>query len=362
MEGSYICVMGLVMAIGLLASWQALIRHSPIDPLPTVLPLPPLPKGVYATNRRLQAALERLGDAWLPQPEDLVISSDGRFMYAACSDGWIKQVELADGRVRNWTHIRGGRPLGLARGVNGEILACEPSLGLLNITEGRVETLSDNACGVKFKFADSLDINSDDGCIYFTDASTKFGYGESDFDVLEARPNGRLLRYDPSTKSTTVVLTNLYFPNGVAVSLDRKFVVFCETSKVRCQKLWLKGPYKGRVDEFIENLPGFPDNIHVTERGTFWIGLVSGRSLVMETILGFPSMKHLLATSVGMRILDVNLRMAKVLEVSNDGKPLRFMEDPNGKAIGFVTCALEHEKNLYLGGLKSSFVGKLRLE
>ncbi|KAH7282582.1 hypothetical protein KP509_35G037600 [Ceratopteris richardii] len=82
----------------------------------------------------------------------------------------------------------------------------------------------------------------------------------------------------------------------------------------------------------------------------------------METILGFPSMKHLLATSIGMRILDVNLRMAKVLEVSNDGRPLRFMEDPNGKAIGFVTCALEHEKNLYLGGLNSSFVGKLRLE
>jgi hypothetical protein len=67
--------------------------------------------------------------------------------------------------------------------------------------------------------------------IYFTDASTKFGYGQSDLDVLEGRPNGRLLKYDPSTKATSVLATDLFFPNGVALASDQTFLVFCETSK-----------------------------------------------------------------------------------------------------------------------------------
>ncbi|KAI5084327.1 hypothetical protein GOP47_0000496 [Adiantum capillus-veneris] len=362
MHTRYAYVVGLVVALAAAARWRALTRDSPIDPHPTQLPIPPPPTGVYAPNAHLHK-LHRLADGALPNPEDLVVSSDGRFLYAACSDGWIKQIHLSSGHVRNWTLVPGsGRPLGLALGLHGEVLACEPSLGLLNITEGKVTTLSDDVCGMKFKFADALDVSREDGSIYFTDASTKFGYGESNLDVLEGRPNGRLLKYDPSTGTTTVLATGLHFPNGVAVSKDNSFLVVCETSKVRCGRLWLKGSQKGILESFIDNLPGYPDNIHRTERGTFWIGLVSGRSLLIETVMNFPFVKHLFATQQGMKFLDVASRMAKVLEVSDQGEPLRYMEDPNGKAIGFVTCALEHENHLYLGGLASDFVGRLSLE
>ncbi|MCO5605234.1 hypothetical protein L7F22_059414 [Adiantum nelumboides] len=93
--------------------------------------------------------------------------------------------------------------------------------------------------------------------------------------VLEGRPNGRLLKLDPSTGATSVFATGLYFPNGVAVSKDNSFLVVSETSKVRCQRLWLKGSNKGKLEKFIDNLPGYPENIHKSDRGTFWIGLVS---------------------------------------------------------------------------------------
>ncbi|MCO5604012.1 hypothetical protein L7F22_058169 [Adiantum nelumboides] len=362
MEARYVYVGGLVVALVAAASWQALTRDSPIDPLPTKLPVPPPATGVYAPNARLHQ-LHRLAEGDLPEPEDLVVSHDGRFLYAACSDGWIKQIHLSSGHVQNWTLVPGGgRPLGLALGLHGEVLACEPSLGLLNITaEGKVTTLSNDVCGMKFKFADALDVNREDGSIYFTDASIKFGYGESDLDVLEGRPNGRLLKFDPSTGATSVFATGLYFPNGVAVSKDNSFLVVCETSKVRCQRLWLKGSNKGKLEKFIDNLPGYPDNIHKSDRGTFWIGLVSGRSSLLETIMGFSFVKHFFATPQGMKYLNVASRMAKVLEVSEEGEPIRYMEDPNGRAIGFVTCALEHENHLYLGGLASDFVGKLSL-
>ena len=35
------------------------------------------------------------------------------------------------------------------------------------------------------------------------------------------RPNGRLLAYDPDREETRLVLGNLYFVNGVAVSPDQ---------------------------------------------------------------------------------------------------------------------------------------------
>lgn len=50
-------------------------------------------------------------------------------------------------------------------------------------------------------------------------------------DVLEAKPYGQLLKYDPSTKETSLVLDNLAFANGVALSRNEDYLVVCETWK-----------------------------------------------------------------------------------------------------------------------------------
>ncbi len=51
---------------------------------------------------------------------------------------------------------------------------------------------------------------------------------------LEADNSGRFLKYDPSTRKTTVLIDGLQFPNGVRVSKDGTFVVFAETRVSRC--------------------------------------------------------------------------------------------------------------------------------
>jgi Strictosidine synthase len=51
--------------------------------------------------------------------------------------------------------------------------------------------------------------------------------------VFTADPSGRLLKYDPKTKKTTVLLRDLQFPNGVSMSKDGSFFVFCEGSRGR---------------------------------------------------------------------------------------------------------------------------------
>ena len=71
---------------------------------------------------------------------------------------------------------------------------------------------------------------SRDGSIFFTDASYKYSLEDHILDVIEGRPHGRLLKYDPKTRSTITLLDNLYFANGVALSSNEDFLVFCETT------------------------------------------------------------------------------------------------------------------------------------
>ena len=73
-------------------------------------------------------------------------------------------------------------------------------------------------------------IVSRDGSIFFTDASYKYSFEDHILDIMEARPHGRLLMYDPKTRSTITLLDNLYFANGVALSGNEDFLVFCETT------------------------------------------------------------------------------------------------------------------------------------
>lgn len=54
--------------------------------------------------------------------------------------------------------------------------------------------------------------------------------------VLEGKPNGRLLRYNPKEKKLSVVSEGLYTPNGVQASPDRRSIYFSEMMAYRVQR------------------------------------------------------------------------------------------------------------------------------
>jgi sugar lactone lactonase YvrE len=74
-------------------------------------------------------------------------------------------------------------------------------------------------------------VEASDGSVYFSDASTKFENEKWVLELLEAKPYGRLLKYDPITRKTTVLLDGLWFANGVALSPREDYIVICETWK-----------------------------------------------------------------------------------------------------------------------------------
>lgn len=211
-------------------------------------------------------------------------------------------------------------------------------------------------------FADDA-TEASDGSIYFSIPTTKFGLHNWFLDILEAKPHGRILKYDPSTQETSVLIDGLCFPNGVAISEDQHYLLVCETWKFRCFRYWLEGENKGKTDMFVENLPGAPDNINLAPDGTFWIALMQLIPERLEFLHASKALKRLAAASPRLTKLVMGMySKASVANVGADGKIIRIFNDPDGKVMTFVTSAFEHEDNLYLGGLNTNFIGKLSLK
>ncbi|KAI3867808.1 hypothetical protein MKW92_008390 [Papaver armeniacum] len=212
-----------------------------------------IPVKVSKHNDHILEASLKIGEGHLPGPEDLAYDSE------------FTTDSGSDLKVEDWVYV-GGRPLGIAFGSDKQLIVAESDKGLMKVTkEGKVELLTDEAEGLKFRLTDGVDV-ADDGVIYFTDASSKYSLDDHMLDVLEGRPYGRLMSFDTTNSVTKVLARGLYFANGVAVSAENDFVVFCETPLRSCSKYYIKGEKMGSVDVFDDNLPGYPDNIPMLSR------------------------------------------------------------------------------------------------
>jgi ribose transport system permease protein len=63
----------------------------------------------------------------------------------------------------------------------------------------------------RLKLADDLDI-APDGRVFFSEATIRYEMHEWPVDCLESRGNGRIICYDPNTRTTRTVLRGLVFP------------------------------------------------------------------------------------------------------------------------------------------------------
>lgn len=87
-----------------------------------------------------------------------------------------------------------------------------------------------------------------------------------------ANPSGRLFQYNRATGKSKLLLDNLFFANGVALSPNEDFVIVAETAALRVTRYHLKGTAAGTSDVFVDGLPGTPDNITPDADG-LWLPL-----------------------------------------------------------------------------------------
>ncbi|KAJ7979231.1 Strictosidine synthase [Quillaja saponaria] len=285
---------------GFLAFTIQIFFSSPIS-LDT-LELPTASPFLLPINNQLQKVI-KLGEGLLKDPDDVCVDEEGTL---------IQQLGMV--------------------GLEGGLIVCDSEKGLLKVGEDGVTVLVSHVNGSKLRFADDV-IEASDGGLYFSVASTKFELHNWYLDVLEAKPHGQLIKYDPSSNETSVVLDKLAFANGVALSKEEDYLVICETWTYRCLKYWLNRVKKGETEIFIENLPGAPDNINLAPDGSFWIALFQltsdGRFVHTSKVF-----KHLVASSPRLiKLMNGVYRKAMVVNVAADGKIIRKFDDPNGKVI-----------------------------
>nr|CAA37671.1 strictosidine synthase precursor [Catharanthus roseus] len=136
---------------------------------------------------------------------------------------------------------------------------------------GYATQLATSVQGVPFKWLYAVTVDQRTGIVYFTDVSSI--HDDSPEGVEEimntSDRTGRLMKYDPSTKETTLLLKELHVPGGAEISADGSFVVVAEFLSNRIVKYWLEGPKKGSA-EFLVTIPN-PGNIKRNSDGHFWV-------------------------------------------------------------------------------------------
>ena len=328
----------------------------PINPAAWTPPQAPELAGIYAQNSEL-ARTERLTvDGG--NPEDVAFDSQDR-IYTGTEDGRIFRFQ-ADGTQPQVFANTGGRPLGLIFDHFENLIVADAIKGLLSISpDGKITELSKEAEGVPFRCTNDLDIATD-GTIYFTDASSKFPLTLLRADLLEHQPNGRFLAYNQRTRKTTVLLRDLYFANGVAVSHDQSFVLVNDTGAYRVRRYWLTGAKQGQSDIFIDNLPGFPDGISANGQGGFWLALVNRRDKGLDFLQPHPFL-----TKIVWRLpnfLQPNIkRYAFVLGLDANGAVVHNLQDPSPQCFTQIANVVEHKGALYFGSIGEHAIGRFPL-
>ena len=178
-------------------------------------------------------------------------------------------------------------------------------------------------------FTDDVDIGPD-GKVYFSEATTRYGFDEWATDAIEGRGNGRIIRYDPASGVTRTVVRNLLFANGVCMAHDNKSVLFAETWGCRVSRYWLEGPRAGTTEVVIADLPGYPDNINRGSRGTYWVAISATRTPSFDLAMTMPAFRRRMARRVaGDEWLFPNVNFGGVARFDAEGRVLEIALGPS---------------------------------
>ena len=328
--------------------------------------------GVHARNTKL-ANLKHISIGNESGPEHIMLGPDG-LLYAAVVSGAILRMK-PDGSEQSRFVSTGGRVLGFDFDRAGNLIAADAMRGLLSIApDGKLTVLADQLGGTPIRYADAV-VVAKSGKIYFSDASQRFGPKEwggtfeaSVLDIIEHSSTGRILEYDPATKATRVVLQDLCFANGVALSGDEQHLYVAETGEYRvwkvavtADKLSAKSAAGGRANSqarvLLANLPGYPDNLMRGLDGKIWLGFAKPRGKPVDDMADKPFLRKL-TLRLPRALWPVPPAYGHVIAFDDSGKVLIDMQDPSG-AYPETTAIAETKDRLYVQSLHAKTLGWL---
>ncbi|MBV7539519.1 SMP-30/gluconolactonase/LRE family protein [Acidovorax sp. sic0104] len=351
----------------------------PIRPVAWTAPAAPGYQGVHAPNQRL-AGLRMIDLKGEVGPEHIALGKDGK-LYTTVLSGNILRMN-PDGSGQEVFANTGGRVLGFDFDAAGNLIAADAVKGLLSIApDGKVTVLADKVGNDPIRYADGV-VVAKTGKMYLSDASTRFAPKEwggtfeaSVLDILEQASTGRVLEYDPATRSTRVVARGISFANGVALSQDEKSLFVNETGKYRVWKIAVdaneldiseadvkvKAPVgsqpAAQARVLLDNLPGYPDNLMRGMDGRIWLGFAKPRGAAIDNMAGKPWLRSL-TLRLPRALWPIPQPYGHVIAFNDDGKVVADLQDPSG-AYPETTAITETADRLYVQSLHAHGLGWL---
>jgi sugar lactone lactonase YvrE len=324
--------------------------------------------GAHAPNERL-ASLRRVSIEPHVGPEHIEVGPDGK-IYTGVLSGAILRMN-PDGSGIVVVADTGGRPLGLAFDAENRLIVADALRGLLAVqADGAVAVLLDGYEGEPIRYADSI-VVAPDGGLLFTDASQRISpreHGTFDaalLDIMEHSCTGRVLRHDPRTRRTELVMGGLCFPNGVVLSRDARHLFVAETGEYRIWRIDAgargldarssTGSAGARV--IASNLPGFPDNLSRGEDGRIWVGLTKPRGATIDALAGRPFLRKV-ALRLPRFLWPVPPSHGHLIAYDEEGRVLADLQDPSG-GLSETSGVTEYHDRLYVQSLNAAAFGIL---
>lgn len=290
--------------------------------------------------------------------EDVVVDADG-WVYTGTADGSVFRVHPAGRRIDQVART-GGRPMGLELLPDGRLLVCDAKTGLLavDVATGRWETWATAAAGRRFTFLNNAAVHSG-GDVFLTDSSAVHGVDRWEADIAEDTATGRLLvrRGDGSTDS---LVEGLRFANGVALTADESAVLVAETSGRRILRHRLVGDRAGETDDFVTDLPGYPDNLSRGTDGLLWVAVASPTDPVLERLMAGPRPLRRIAWRLPEALRPAPRRTVRVMAFGDDGV-LRHDVSLGADRFHMATGVREHHGTVWLGSLVEPAVAAFEL-
>jgi ribose transport system permease protein len=367
----------LLAAVGIDVKW-AKNRGKAVQKIyvnPARVPLAPAPSlqrgsdSPYAQNDRLINA-QAIGLDQVEGPEDVILDRQDR-LYGATRDGNVIRFSGPNFEHREvFAHI-GGRPLGMQFDKDENLIVAVAGMGVYGVKPDRhVFKVTDETNRTWYKLnddsrlrmADDLDI-APDGKIYFSDCTTRYEMTTNTLDLIEGRPNGRLVVFDPVTQKTRTLINHFHFPNGICIAHDGRSVLVASTTLCKVYRYWIEGEKKGELEIVLDEIPGNCDNINRASDGTYWLALVGIRTPAFDLASRMPSFRLRMVKETPIdEWLAPGLNHGCVLKFTEDGKVLESFWDPTGVSHSTLTSMREHKGYLYLGGLENNRIGRIKLD
>jgi hypothetical protein len=242
--------------------------------------IPPL-DGALSPNDRLDGCTI-IGEA-LPDVDDMVPAGDGG-VYVSAGRRVLKLSgrDLAERRlVAEFEGDAGG----LALHPDGRLLVCVAGRGLAAVDPARPDPRwLDSVEGRALTGLLSVAV-APDGRIFAVEGSTGRTPDQWRHDLMEKRQNGRLVACGPTLKDAQVLLRDLPYPYGIAVSADGRSLWLTESWAHRLSRFPLTSNGLGQGEIVAGNLPGYPARLHPDGHGGFFLGLFARRTHLIEFVL-----------------------------------------------------------------------------